>query len=155
MVQRAVNVETKAGLRSSTIVRDSDICCPKGHHPSNSTVSKMQTQRITAKDSSCPEKSKAKETKFVCANTVEPLEQDKKDNKDQRDKKWKKGKKGNGVTPRPLATISLTPQKRRKRTKIVISMESRIITETKKATLQIPAPSQKTSIGLGNFCIGD
>ena len=28
MVQRAVNVEAKAGLRSSAMIRDSDICCP-------------------------------------------------------------------------------------------------------------------------------
>ena len=51
MVQRAVNAEAKAGLRSSAIVRDSDIRCPRGHRPSNSTVSKVQTQETTAKDS--------------------------------------------------------------------------------------------------------
>ena len=41
MVQRAVNAEAKAGLRSSTMVRDSDIRCPKDHRPSNSTVAKV------------------------------------------------------------------------------------------------------------------
>ena len=42
IVQRVVNVESKAGLRSSTMVRDLDICCPTGHRPSNSTASKVQ-----------------------------------------------------------------------------------------------------------------
>ena len=43
MVQRAVNAEAKAGLRSSAMVRDSDIRCPQGHRPSNNTASKVQT----------------------------------------------------------------------------------------------------------------
>ena len=43
MVQRAVNVEAKAGLRSSAIVQNSDIRCPRGHHPSNNIASKVQT----------------------------------------------------------------------------------------------------------------
>ena len=42
MVERTVNVEAKAGLRSVTIVRDSEICCPRGHRPSNSTAAKVQ-----------------------------------------------------------------------------------------------------------------
>ena len=44
MVQKAVNVEAKTGLRSSTMVRDSDICCPEDHRPSNNTTLKVQTQ---------------------------------------------------------------------------------------------------------------
>ena len=43
MVQRAVNAEVKAGLRSSTMVRKSDAYCPKGHCPSHNTSSKVQT----------------------------------------------------------------------------------------------------------------
>ena len=64
MMQKAVNVESKAGLRSSTMVRDSDIRCLKGHRPSNSTASKVQTQRTTTKDSH-PEESKVKKTKLT------------------------------------------------------------------------------------------
>ena len=60
MVQKAVNAESKAGLRSNTMVRNSDICCPRGHRPSNSTASKVQTQGITTKDSH-PEEPKVKE----------------------------------------------------------------------------------------------
>ena len=41
MVQRAVNVEAKVGLRSSTMVRELDARCPRGHRPSYNTSSKM------------------------------------------------------------------------------------------------------------------
>ena len=43
MVQKAVNAEAKAGLKSSIMVRDSDIHCPRDHRPSNSTALKVQT----------------------------------------------------------------------------------------------------------------
>ena len=64
MVQKAVNAEVKAGLKSSTMVRDSDIRCPKGHRPSNSTISKVQTQRTTVEESK-PEESRPKELKLA------------------------------------------------------------------------------------------
>ena len=50
MVQKTVNAEAKAGLRSSTMVRDSNICCLRGHCLSISTASKIQTQKTTAND---------------------------------------------------------------------------------------------------------
>ena len=66
------------------------------------------------------------------------------------------GKERNGVrTPRLLATTPLTPQKKRKRTEIVIPVESRVITVAKKTILQISAPSQKTSVSLGNLRAND
>ena len=43
MMQKTVNAEAKAGLRSSAMVRDSDIRCPRGHRLSNNTASKVQT----------------------------------------------------------------------------------------------------------------
>ena len=43
MVQKTVNVEAKAGLKSRTIVQDSDICYPRGYYPFNNTASKVQT----------------------------------------------------------------------------------------------------------------
>ena len=43
MVQKAVNAEAKAGLRSSTMVRESDAHCPRGYRPSHNTSSKVQT----------------------------------------------------------------------------------------------------------------
>ena len=41
MMQRTVIAEAKVGLRSSTMVRDSDARCPRGHHPSHNTSSKV------------------------------------------------------------------------------------------------------------------
>ena len=92
MVQRAVNAEAKAGLRSSAMVQDLDICCPRGHRPSNSTISKMQTQGTTAKKPRL-KKFKSKDTKAVRANAAELLEQDKKVKKDRQNTKqrfWEK-----------------------------------------------------------------
>ena len=64
MVQRAVNAEVKADLRSSTMVQDLDICCPRGHCLSNSSASKVQTQETIAKDFHS-EKFKVKEVKPI------------------------------------------------------------------------------------------
>ena len=64
MVQRVVNAEAKTGPRSSIIVQDLDIHCPKDHCPSLSTASKVQTQGTTAKDSH-QEKPKVKEVKPI------------------------------------------------------------------------------------------
>ena len=50
IVQKAVNAEAKAGLRSSTMVWESDAYCPKSHHLSHNTFSKVQTQGTTAKE---------------------------------------------------------------------------------------------------------
>ena len=44
MMQRGINAEAKAGLRSSTMVQNSDTHCPRGHRPSHNTSSKVQTQ---------------------------------------------------------------------------------------------------------------
>ena len=62
MVQRAVNAEAKTGLRSSAMVRDSDIRCLRGHRPSKSTASKVQIQGTSAKEP-CPEESRTKKAK--------------------------------------------------------------------------------------------
>ena len=86
-IQRVVNMEAKVGLKSSTMVWDSNIRYPRGHRLSNSTALKVQTQEITAKDFSRPKKPKFKDIKAIRANAAEPLEQDKKDKKDRRDKK--------------------------------------------------------------------
>ena len=50
MVQKTVNAEVKVGLRSSTMVRESDICYPRGHYPSYNTSSKVQTQETNVKE---------------------------------------------------------------------------------------------------------
>ena len=85
MLQRAINAEAKASLRSSAMVRDLDICCPKSYRSSN-TTSKVQTKETIAKEPRFKE-SKSKDTKAVRANAMEPSKQNKKDKKDQWDKK--------------------------------------------------------------------
>ena len=72
IVQRVVNAEAKAGLRSTIIFRDLDICCFQGHYISNITASKVQIQKITAKDFSRPKEPKTKKIKSVCTNATKP-----------------------------------------------------------------------------------
>ena len=82
MVQRVVNAEAKAGLRSSTIVWDSDACYPRGHRPSHNTSSKMQTQG--SKDLSRPRKTKPKDSKSAPSRdnaAKSPKKDDRKDKK--------------------------------------------------------------------------
>ena len=50
MVQKIINAVAKASLRSSTMVRDSDIRCSRSHCPSNNTAAKVQTQGMIVKD---------------------------------------------------------------------------------------------------------
>ena len=71
MVQRAVNAEAKAGLRSSIMVRDADSRCPRGHRPSQNTSTKVQTQGLTAKESK-PKESRPKESKPADGKTPAP-----------------------------------------------------------------------------------
>ena len=82
MVQRAVNIEAKAGLKSSTMVRDLDACCPRGHRLSHNTSSKVQTQG--SKDSSRSEEAKPKDPKLapLRENAAEPAKKE-----DRKDKK--------------------------------------------------------------------
>ena len=146
IVQRAVNVEAKTALRSSAMVRDSDIRCPWGHHPSNSTAAKVQTQETSAKEP-YPKKLKTKEAKLAKkkapalprTNMAEFLEQGKKDRKDKKRRFWER-KKQSENTP-ATGDNAINASKKKKKTKIVILVESRIITVTRKATLQILASS--------------
>ena len=82
-MQRAVNAEAKADLRSSIIVQDSELYYPKDHHSLNSTTLKVQTQKITAKNSH-PEELKLKKIKsilFSAAEANKPFEQARKEKK--------------------------------------------------------------------------
>ena len=90
IMQRVVNAEAKAGLRSSAMVRNSDICYPQGHRSSNSTISKVQTQGTSAKEPH-PKEFRTKEAKPAegkapappRTNAAESSEQSKKDKKDK------------------------------------------------------------------------
>ena len=95
MVQRAFNVEAKAGLRSSTMVQESDACCPKSHRPSHNTFSKVQTQGSSHKDSSRTEESRPKEAKLTDGKAPAPPRSDEptKPNHEKKKREWLKKKK--------------------------------------------------------------
>ena len=69
-MQKAVNVEAKAGLKSSIMVQNSDIHCHKSHCSSNIIASKVQTQETIAKDSHLDEP-KVKKAKLTLSRVVE------------------------------------------------------------------------------------
>ena len=87
MVQRAVNTETKAGLKSSTMVRKSDARCLRGHRPFHNTFSKVQTQKTTAKESRI-EESRPKEAKSTNGKAPAPPCSDKPAKPNHKKKKW-------------------------------------------------------------------
>ena len=86
MVQKAVNAETKAGLRSSIMVWELDARCPKGHRLSHNTSSKVQTQGSSHKDSPRSEKPKPKNPKPAPSydNIAEPAKKEDKKEKKKR-----------------------------------------------------------------------
>ena len=86
MVQKAVNTEVKAGLRSSTMVRDLDAHCPRGHRPSHNTFCKVQTQGSSHKNSPHSKEPKPKDPKLAPLrnNTAEPAKKEDRKNKKKR-----------------------------------------------------------------------
>ena len=96
IVQRAVNTEVKAGLRSSTMVRNSDICCPRNHCLSNSIASKIQKKKIIAKNFP-QEEPKVKEVKPILSRVAEASEPSKQARKDRK-KKWHQEKRNKKQT---------------------------------------------------------
>ena len=74
------------GLRSSTMIRDLDARCPRGHRPSHNTSSKVQTQGSSHKDSLRSKKPKPKDAKPAPSrdNVTEPA---KKENRKDKKKK--------------------------------------------------------------------
>lgn len=64
MIQKTVNIEAKAGLRSSVMVWNMDFQYPKSYCPSHNISAKLQIQSITAKNF-WPEKPKAKKVKPI------------------------------------------------------------------------------------------
>lgn len=59
------------GLKSSTIVQDSDAHCPRGHCFFYATLAKIQIQGFNIKESK-PKKSRSKETKLANGKTPAP-----------------------------------------------------------------------------------
>ena len=114
MVQRAVNAESKAGLRSSAMVRDSDIRYSRGHRPFNNTAAKVQTQGT--KDFH-PEEPKIKEARPAPsrAKANKPSEQTCKKKK----KKRYQERRDKDKDQTPASTVNATEiqQKKKKKTR--------------------------------------
>ena len=110
IVQKAVNAEAKAGLKSSTMVRNSDIHYLRGHCPSNSITTKVQTQGT--KDSH-PEELKIKEirpTPFR-AEANKPSKQARKEKK----KKRHQERRDKDQTSASTANATKVQQKKKKK----------------------------------------
>ena len=108
MVQRAVNPEVKAGLRSSSMVRNLDACCPRGHRLSYNTFSKVQTQG--SKNSSHPKEIKSKNLKSALSHD-NVAELPKKDNrKDKKKRFWvqKQEYTGERKEQTPATNVNIT-----------------------------------------------
>ena len=105
MVQRTVNAEAKTGLRSSVMVQDLDIRCPRGHHPPNSTASKMQTQKTIAKNS-YQEKPKVKEVKPILSRAAEASEPSKQARKEKKKKRHPERRDKKEHTPASTANAT-------------------------------------------------
>ena len=71
MVQRAVNAEAKAGLKSSIMVQNADSCCLRDHCLSQYTFTKVQTPGSTAKKSK-PKESQPKDLKLTNGKILAP-----------------------------------------------------------------------------------
>ena len=86
MVQRIINAEAKAGLKSTTMVRKLDANCPKGYRLSYNTSSKVQTQSFSHKDSPRFEEPKPKDPKPAPSydNAAEPAKKEDKKEKKKR-----------------------------------------------------------------------
>ena len=72
IVQRAVIVEAKAGVRSSTIVQDSDARCPRNYRPSHNTSLNVQTRGTTVKEPRA-EEPRPKQAKQADGKALAPL----------------------------------------------------------------------------------
>ena len=117
MMQRAVNVEAKVGLRSSTMVWDLDVCCSRGHHLSHNTSLKMQTQSF--KNSSYSKKPKLKDLKSAPSRDNVAKSPKKDDSKDKKKKfqgqRWKHTGEWKEQTPAINVNTTNISNKKKKR----------------------------------------
>ena len=114
MVQRAVNAEAKAGLKFSTMIRESDGCYPRGHRPSHNTSAKVQPQGTTAKEPRSKEP-KPKDSKQAPSrdDTAEPAKKE-----DRKEKKKKLRNRRREHTGEQTPTIGVNTEAPKKKLKI-------------------------------------
>ena len=115
MVQKTVNVEAKVSLRSSTMVRDSDINYPRNHCPSNNTALKVQTEGTITKDSHQREP-KIKEVIYTSFRAVAASEFLKQARKEKKLKKYPERRdKKKQTSASTTNTIEIQQQKKKKK----------------------------------------
>ena len=112
MMQKAVNAEAKADLKSSTMIWDSDVHCSRGHRPSHNTSLKMQTEG--SKNSSRSKKFKPKDPKPApsCNDTAEPA---KKENKKEKKKRLQKRRREQNKQTPVTSDNTKAPKNNKKR----------------------------------------
>ena len=117
MVQGAVNAKAKTGLRSSTMVQNSDVCCPRGYCLSHNTSSKVQIQG--SKDLSRPKETKPKDPKLAPSRdnaTESPKKDDTKDKKKRfRGQRWEYAREQKKQTPATNVNTTNVSKKKKKR----------------------------------------
>ena len=112
MVQRAVNAEVKVGLRSSTMVRESDARCPRGHRLSHNTSLKVQTQG--SKNSSRSEEPMPKDPKPAPSRDDAAKPAKNENRKDKKKKLQNRRREQNEQTP-ATGDNAEAPKKKKKR----------------------------------------
>ena len=149
IVQKTVNAKVKASLRSSIIVQDSDVRCPKGHCLSHNTSFKVKTQGSNHKNLPRSKESKSKDPK-----SAPPRDNMMELAKKVGEKKSLKGTSENALGSRKNSPRTLArPQRRKKRGVTLVRLY--ISSAIRKATMPAIAPSQKTSVGFNNLYAGD
>ena len=151
IVQRAINAKAKMGLKSNTIVWNSNIYFSRGYCLSNNIVVKVQTIKTIFKEPHL-KKIKTKDLKLILSFTnVAKLSKPEKN--DWKFKKKSFDKEKSGKIPQQLITILSTSQRK---CKSKTSVKLYILSTIKKAIiLAIASNFQKTSISLGNLHISD
>ena len=114
MLQRIVNAESKAGLKSSTMIQDSDIRYLQDYRSSNSIASKVQTQGTTAKDSHRKEP-KVKEVKPTSSQAAEVSKPSEQAHKEKKRKRYPERQDKKEQTPASTANAIEVQQKKKKK----------------------------------------
>ena len=156
MVQRAVNPEAKAGLRSSTIVRDLDTRCPRGHRPSHATLVKVQTQGFNTKEFKSkdfkPKKSKSAKDKILALLRSKSTESEKTSHTNKKRSILRRNEIGKTISWQLEITLILLRAERSGTIKMTGG-----VTITKKRDIfwKIARNLHKTSVSFGNLHAGN
>ena len=110
MVQRTVNAEAKAGLRSSIMVQDLNARYPKGYRLFHNTSLKVQTQG--SKNSSSSEELKPKDSKpaLLRDNVAEPA---KKEDRKEKKKRFQNQRREHTEKQTPATDVNTQAPKKK------------------------------------------